>query len=296
METAETGSKRMVKRHKRGNSSKSCDKLLRNLSKQNNINISRTRNTSYNTIYKVNCIAPVEEPDSVETSIALLDYWGNTLQLSQNMDPDTRAYKQAQVDLENLLDGFHPNFRDRKFQPNEITWAMDQFATMVHDKTVAPANKSNVKKINVSRFIYNHFAKRVKSYLAILIDGSPQPLPKVKKDINPDLTDALIRIWRREMLHGLTYNMGKKEKQDFIDASHKITKFLEENNGKIQWLMLRRGASDIAEVLWKSIEHSTNYNLGKVTTYWLSSDLTLRKFFEYMAQKGYVKPTNEWRQ
>jgi hypothetical protein len=210
------------------------------------------------------------------------------------MDPASKAYMKAECDLENLLNGHHQRFRDTKFTVNDITWAMDQFASMVHNKLVAPANKGTIKRINVSSFIYNHYAKHLKSYFAHLIDNDTVLLPKVKEDINPKLTQALIAKWRKEMLHGLTYDMGGKEKQSFIDASHRISTFLDKNKNKIQWLMLNRGPKDIANLLWKSIENTTQHNLTKVTPYWLGSDLTLELMMRYMAQKGYVKPTNEW--
>jgi len=220
----------------------------------------------------------------------LLNYW-NEQGLQQHRKPNTAIYKKSLKSLQQLLEGSHPQF-NKKFKKHEIQESIDNFVRVVIDPNLKPINKAPLRKKSLDSFIYNSFGN-TKSLLTHFLTYEPEPVLSYKER-HPGLTRALMIVWNREMKHGIKEPYTPDEKNLFRKAANRIMKIIEGNKEKLQWLMLSGGPIDIAEAMWRCIEETTNYNLSRVNIHWLSSDITISRFTTYLAQKGYVKPQNEW--
>jgi hypothetical protein len=232
----------------------------------------------------------ISKPKTLVQAEDLLDYW-NKQGLREHTVKTSAIYKNILKALTQLLIGNHPHF-DRKFKVHEIRESIDSFVQAAIDPMVKPHNKTKLRRMSFLDFIYCPYHTKVKSKMSHYMIHEPEPINSCE-DRYPEMTKALMVIWNREMRHGLKNGFSPTEKNLFRKASNRVMDMIDENKDKIQWLLFSAGAKDIAEALWRSIEETTNYNLSRVNIHWLSSDLTIAKFCDYLGQKGYVKAKNE---
>jgi len=171
---------------------------------------------------------------------------------------------------------------------NLDTWTMavKNFATRRNNPDYFPKNKTPIKNITPSTFLYNaQSPAQEKSYFITCLESKPGSLSNVAqiKDKTPELTDKLILILKQR----LDLDLGNGDRNIAIQCSNKLSNFFETRKSKIllydaHYSMWSNKINFLVDML------DNNLSKGiKFQKQYLVNDLTYTKFLpEYLQHVG----------
>jgi hypothetical protein len=185
---------------------------------------------------------------------------------------------------ENNTPSVPKKYYGRKFSNAEIQLAMDRFSIMRNNADFFPKNKTNIKRISITPFLYNTVTNGdKKSYFITCFENEPQRIKPELKDTNPDLTDLIVRTAKKRY----NWDLSNGDHEIAIKCSRKLTEFFESNKSKMPLYKIHYVYNNQkVDAIFDMLEYNEDYNRQPKPIY-LSSDLTFSKIFpDYMRYVG----------
>lgn len=215
----------------------------------------------------------------------ILRAW-NTVGAVKHKEAATKTYANAVAAAKKLLAGtFFENNVDkkwigRKFTEEEVMLSLERFAKATKDPAYLPEDKTYHARSSFVSFLFNAWIKR--SWFLEYLENEPEELITIT-DNRPELTNALISVFRRKVLGGTS---GDIQRNKFISGSRKIQNFLRRNRRKIPSVYIRT-EEDIASLVINSlIEHFKDQS---ITPGHICSDYTFETVLPaYLVKQGVI--------
>jgi hypothetical protein len=233
------------------------------------------------TLYQEDDILHMKPSDRFQVyAIRIIELWESKGLRKPQARNREKEYGAAISDLVALMKGNHPRVRTR-LTVEQIMQAVKHWAIANFDQRYQPSNKKTYRALNIPRFIYSSFNDR--SYLLMYLNP-PKTLIREK---NPKITQRLIAEYCQARWGTMENNIEEHQHYDFVIASNRLDKFLEENKNRLLLGLSQKNPNRAVYGLVHCATRSKNWKEFKV--HWLANDVSFSNLATWLKDQGFFK-------
>jgi len=158
------------------------------------------------------------------------------------------------------------------YSVSDFCVALSRFKLAATDPAYFPVDKTKMAKTDLRSFLYNPYIRTNNgqgfSYFLLYKDQAPEKVPvqktkvPLKRDPNPLLTDRIVSLYKKKVLHNPDATVSNRVYNCFITASERMQKLTE------KYVLSN---SNIAGILFKALEYC-KMDIEKMPVRWFEAD------------------------